>query len=81
MKILQLRFWKGLKKVMKKDNYEEITKRWETLGFTEGLSGHCKETMAKLFESEPSVKITDITAEDFSIVRHIADRINFDIKE
>lgn len=74
---------------MKKDKYEEINKnireeinkRWETLGFTEGLSGHCKETMAKLFESEPSVKITDITAEDLPIVRHIADRINFDIKE
>ena len=30
---------------------EEIGKRWDALGFTEGLKGHQKETIAVLYEN------------------------------
>lgn len=30
---------------------EEVAKRWDALGFTEGLEGHKKETIATLFEN------------------------------
>ena len=30
---------------------EEITKRWSTLGFTDGLHGRIKETIRELYES------------------------------
>ena len=31
---------------------EEIKKRWEALGLTEGLSGELKETIRQLYESD-----------------------------
>lgn len=40
---------------------EEIAKRWDALGFTEGLKGHQKETIATLYENTAKGMIFETT--------------------
>lgn len=40
---------------------EEVSRRWETIGFTEGLSGHKKETVATLFENTAKHMLKETT--------------------
>ena len=45
---------------------EEVTNRWDKLGFTEGLSGTMKENMALLFENEAKHLLNEATDADNS---------------
>ena len=45
---------------------EDITKRWENLGFVEGLEGQIKENIATLYENEAKHLIYEATASDNS---------------
>ena len=40
---------------------EQITKRWDDLGFTEGLQGHVKETIATLYENTAKALLYEST--------------------
>ena len=45
---------------------EEVMKRWDGIGFTNGLDGYLKENMAILFENEAKHLMTEATASDNS---------------
>ena len=45
---------------------EDVTKRWESLGFVEGLEGQIKENIATLYENEAKHLIYEATASDNS---------------
>ena len=45
---------------------EDIQKRWEDLGFVEGLEGHIKENIATLYENQAKHLIYEATASDNS---------------
>lgn len=45
---------------------EDIQKRWDSLGFTEGLQGSIKENIATLYENEAKHLIYEATASDNS---------------
>ena len=45
---------------------QEITKRWDSLGMTEGLKGIVKENIATLFENEAKSLLSEATASDNS---------------
>src|SRR5574344_533950 len=45
---------------------EDIQKRWDALGLTEGLSGHVKETVATLYENQAKHLIYEATSADNS---------------
>lgn len=45
---------------------EDIQKRWESLGFVEGLQGNIKENIATLYENEAKHLIYEATASDNS---------------
>ena len=45
---------------------EDIQKRWEALGFVEGLEGNIKENIATLYENEAKHLISEATASDNS---------------
>lgn len=41
---------------------EEATKRWDSLGFLEGLDGHLKENVASLYENQANLLLREATA-------------------
>lgn len=45
---------------------EDILKRWDNLGLTEGLQGHAKETIATLYENQAKHLIYEATSADNS---------------
>ena len=45
---------------------EDIQKRWDDLGFVEGLEGNIKENIATLYENEAKYLINEATASDNS---------------
>ena len=45
---------------------QEINKRWDALGMTEGLKGVVKENVATLFENEAKALLSEATASDNS---------------
>lgn len=45
---------------------EEIVKRWESLGFTEGLHGKSLENIVKLYESEAKQLVAESETKDYS---------------
>lgn len=51
---------------MQKKIREDIQKRWDSLGFTEGLQGSIKENIATLYENEAKHLIYEATASDNS---------------
>ena len=51
---------------MQKKIREDIQKRWDSLGFTEGLEGAIKENVATLYENEAKHLISEATASDNS---------------
>lgn len=51
---------------MQKKIREDIQKRWDSLGFTEGLDGSIKENVATLYENEAKHLIYEATASDNS---------------
>lgn len=51
---------------MQKKIREDIQKRWDSLGFTEGLQGSIKENIATLYENEAKYLIYEATASDNS---------------
>lgn len=51
---------------MQKKIREDIQKRWDSLGFTEGLQGSIKENIATLYENEAKHLIYESTASDNS---------------
>lgn len=51
---------------MQKKIREDIQKRWDSLGFTEGLQGSIKENIATLYENEAKHLIHEATASDNS---------------
>lgn len=63
---------------------EEISNRWEALGFTEGLEGHMKENMAILFENQAKTIMNEATGSEnsgsfetvvFPIVRRVFSKL------
>jgi len=63
---------------------ESIQKRWDSLGFTEGLEGTIKENLATLFENEAKHLLSEATASDnsgsfetvvFPIIRRVFSRL------
>jgi hypothetical protein len=38
---------------------KEVQRKWENLGFLDGLKGHIKEDIAKLYESGPATLLSD----------------------
>lgn len=45
---------------------EDVQKRWESLGFVEGLEGNIKENIAMLYENEAKHLLSEATASDNS---------------
>ena len=45
---------------------QEINKRWDALGMTEGLKGVVKENIATLFENQAKALLSEATASDNS---------------
>jgi len=43
---------------------EEATKRWDSLNFLDGLSGHLKENIASLYENQANLLLREATAAD-----------------
>jgi len=57
---------------------ENTIKRWESLNFLEGLSGHVKNNIAYLYESEASQLLQETKSDDFPvmpIVKRVLDMI------
>lgn len=63
---------------------ENVQKKWDSLGFLDGLKGHVKENMAQLFENEANHLMTESTVSDasgsfetvvFPIVRRIFSKL------
>ena len=63
---------------------ESVMKRWEDLGFTEGLNGAIKENIAQLYENQAKLMLNEATASDnsgsfetvvFPIVRRIFSKL------
>lgn len=44
----------------------EVMKRWDELGFVDGIQGHLKETLSQLFENEASYLLKEATTSDNS---------------
>ena len=59
---------------------EEIRKRWEAIGLTEGLRGELNEDIVKLFESEAKKVVADYENEpdevNFPIIKQVWKKLN-----
>lgn len=59
---------------------EEIRKRWESIGLTEGLRGELKEDIIELFESEAKKVVGDYENEpgevNFPIIKRVWKKLN-----
>ena len=63
---------------------ESVMKRWDDLGFTEGLNGSIKENIAQLYENQAKLMLKEATASDnsgsfetvvFPIIRRIFSKL------
>jgi hypothetical protein len=62
---------------------EDVAKKWENFGFLDGLSGHVKENIAKLYESQASSLLNETREEEgsdfadiqFPIVRRVISKM------
>lgn len=45
---------------------QETQKKWDSLGFLDGLKGHVKENIAQLYENEASILLTESTTSNSS---------------
>ena len=53
-----------LRREMNKKQREDIVKKWEELGFLDGLSGHVKENITDLYCCKASSMLNDIKKDE-----------------